>query len=152
MSNEDADEHKLEAAMSSLEHLHAFAKPLGVQLLVENIPNELSTPERLIDLLHAGRFVDIGVCFDLGHAHLLSSVKQAFEVLKDRIRSTHVHDNKKDHDSHLWPGDGSIDWEEAMSLLRTAPHVPPLLLEIEGVEGEKVSEKMAEAFGRLEAV
>ena len=61
-----------------------------------------------------------------------------------------MHDNKKDHDSHLWPGEGSIDWAEAMTLLRTAPHVPPLLLEIEGVEGEKVSEKMAEAFGKLE--
>ncbi len=98
---------------------------------------------------------DIGVCFDLGHAHLLSSVKEAFEVLKDRIRSTHVHDNRKEHDSHLWPGDipageGGIDWSEAMSLLRSAPQVPPLLLEIEGVEGEKVSEKMAEAFGKLE--
>ncbi len=78
-------------------------------------------------------------------------VKQAFEVLKDRIRSTHVHDNNGDHDSHLWPGDGNLDWSEAMELLRQAPHVPPLLLEIEGVEGEKVSEKMAAAFGKLEA-
>ena len=92
--------------MMSLEHLHAFAKPLGVQLLVENIPNELSTPEALMELLHAGRFTDIGVCFDLGHAHMASGVKQSFEVLQDRIRSTHVHDNKKDHDSHLWPGAG----------------------------------------------
>ena len=36
VSNESSDERKLEAAMMSLEHLHAFAKPLGVQLLVEN--------------------------------------------------------------------------------------------------------------------
>jgi sugar phosphate isomerase/epimerase len=150
VGNEESSGHKLEAAMSSLEHLHAFAKPLGVQLLVENIPNDLSTPESLIDLLHAGRFADIGVCFDLGHAHIMSSVKQAFDTLKERIRSTHVHDNKKDHDTHLWPGAGTIDWNEAMLLLRSAPHVPPLLLEIEGVEGEKVSEKMSEAFGKLE--
>ena len=134
--------------MNSLEHLHAFAKPLGVQLLVENITNELSTPEKLLELLHAGRFDDIGVCFDVGHAHIMSSVPQAFEVLKDRIRSTHVHDNNKDRDSHLWPGAGNIDWKETMELLRTAPHVPPVLLEIEGVEGEKVAEKMAEAFGK----
>jgi sugar phosphate isomerase/epimerase len=150
VGNEGSNEHKLEAAMSSLEHLHAFAKPLGVQLLVENIPNDLSTPEGLIELLQTGRFADIGVCFDVGHAHIMSSVKEAFHTLKDRIRSTHVHDNNKDLDSHLWPGNGNIDWTEAMSLLRTAPHVPPLLLEIEGVEGEDISEKMAEAFGRLE--
>ena len=151
VSNESSDERKLEAAMMSLEHLHAFAKPLGVQLLVENIPNELSTPEGLIELLQAGRFGDIGVCFDLGHAHMSPGVKRAFDVLKDRIRSTHVHDNNGDHDSHLWPGDGNLDWSEAMELLRQASHVPPLLLEIEGVEGEKVSEKMAAAFGKLEA-
>jgi sugar phosphate isomerase/epimerase len=152
VGNESSDERKQEAAMMSLEHLHAFARPLGVQLLVENIPNELSTPEALMGLLHAGRFTDIGVCFDLGHAHMVSSVKQAFEVLQDRIRSTHVHDNNKDHDSHLWPDEGSIDWKEAMELLRTAPGVPPILLEIESVEGEKVSEKMAAAFEKLEAV
>jgi sugar phosphate isomerase/epimerase len=150
VGQEAANEHKVEAAISSLEHLHAFAKPLGVQLLVENITNELSTPEKLMELLHAGRFDDIGVCFDVGHAHIMSSVPQAFEVLKDRIRSVHVHDNAKEHDDHLWPSSGSVDWKETMELLRTAPHVPPLLLEIEGVEGEKVSEKMAEAFGKLE--
>jgi sugar phosphate isomerase/epimerase len=152
IGQEEADEHKVEAAISSLEHLHAFAKPLGVQLLVENITNELSTPERLLELLHAGRFEDIGVCFDVGHAHIMSSVPQAYEVLKDRIRSTHVHDNNQEHDDHRWPGNGNIDWKETMKLLRTAQHVPPILLEIEGVEGEKVSEKMAEAFGKLEAV
>ncbi len=150
VGHEDANEHKLEAAMMSLEHLHAFAKPLGVQLLVENIPNELSTPDKLMELLHAGRFKDIGVCFDVGHAHLEQGIPQAFEILKDRIRSTHVHDNHKERDEHLWPGEGNIDWAETMSLLRSAPNVPPLLLEIEGVEGQKVSARMAEAFDKLE--
>jgi hypothetical protein len=37
-----------------------------------------------------------------------------------------------------------------MELLRSAPQVPALVLEIEGVEGEKVSDKMAEAYGKLE--
>lgn len=150
VSNEDSSERKMEAAVSSLEHLRAFAKPLGVELLVENIPNELSTPEKLMELLHAGRFADIGVCFDLGHAHLLPGVKTAFDALKDRIRSTHIHDNSQDRDSHLWPGEGNIDWNEAALLLRTAPHVPPLLLEIEGAEGQKISEKMAQAYDKLE--
>ncbi len=152
VAHDEADEHKKEAAISSLEHLHAFAKPLGVQLLVENIPNELSTPEYLLQLLHDGRFADIGICFDVGHAHLMSSVPQAFETLKDRIHSTHVHDNGKEHDDHLWPGAGNIDWKETMVLLQSAPQAPPLLLEIEGVEGEKVSQKMAEAYGKLQSL
>ena len=32
--------------MTSIEHLRAFAKPLGVRILLENIPNELSTPDK----------------------------------------------------------------------------------------------------------
>ena len=150
VSGETSTEQKLEAAMTSLEHLRAFAKPLGVQIVVENIPNELSTPESLVELLHAARFTDVGVCFDVGHAHLGPGVPQAFETLKDLIHTTHVHDNDQQRDAHVWPGEGTIDWKETLALLRTAPHVPPLLLEIEGVEGEKIAEKMAEAFGKLE--
>src|SRR6266576_1311395 len=41
--NESFNARKFEAAMTSVEHLRAFAKPLVVRLLIENIPNELST-------------------------------------------------------------------------------------------------------------
>jgi sugar phosphate isomerase/epimerase len=150
ISNEPFDENKFEAAMTSIEHLRAFAKPLGVRILLENIPNELSTPEKLVEFIRAIHFDDVGVCFDFGHAHLMSSVPQAFATLKSYIRSTHVHDNGKDRDSHLWPGSGSIDWTEAMELLRSAPHTPPLLLEVEENEKINPAESMAKTFERLD--
>jgi sugar phosphate isomerase/epimerase len=150
VSGEASTEQKLESAMTSLEHLRAFAKPLGVQIVVENIPNDLSTPESLAELLRTARFTDVGVCFDVGHAHLSPGIPQAFEILKPLIRTTHVHDNDQQRDEHLWPGQGTIDWKETLALLRSAPQVPPLLLEIEGVEGENVPEKMAQAFSELE--
>ena len=145
------DDRKFEAAMTSVEHLRAFAKPLGVRILLENIPNELSTPERLVEFIQTSHFDDVSVCFDLGHAHMMTNVAQAFESVKAYIHSTHVHDNAKDRDAHLWPGSGTIDWKQAMELLRSAPQTPPLLLEIE--EDEKVNpiEKMAETFEKLEA-
>lgn len=150
VGGESASGQKMDAAMTSLEHLRAFAKPLGVQLVVENIPNELSTPEALVELLETARFTDIGVCLDVGHAHLAPGVNHAFEALKERIRTTHVHDNHGERDEHLWPGAGSVDWKETLGLLRSAPHVPALMLEIEGVEGENVAEKMAESYTGLE--
>ena len=149
VGNESFDERKLEAAMTSIEHLRAFAKPLGVRILLENIPNEMSTPEKLVEFIQATHFDDVGVCFDFGHAHLMSDVAQAFETVKDYLRSTHVHDNAKDRDSHLWPGSGSIDWKQAMELLRSSPNKPPLLLEIEGEEKVNPTEKMADTFGKL---
>jgi sugar phosphate isomerase/epimerase len=149
-SNEDFTEHKFEAAMTSIEHLRAFAKPLGVRLLVENIPNELSTPEKLVELIRGAHFDDVGVCLDVGHAHMAEGVPAAFEILKPYIRSTHIHDNTKDRDSHLWPGAGSVDWKEAMALLRTAPLTPPLLFEIEEDEKVNLVEKMRATFEKLE--
>ncbi len=150
-SDEADDPRKFEAALSSIEHLRAFARPLGVTLLVENIPNDFSTPERLKELLNALHYPDLGICFDTGHAHLMSSVDQAFGVLQDRILSTHVHDNKRDRDSHLWPGDGDTNWGQTMQLLRSVSAEPALLMEIEGEEGVEVAGKMSEAYAKLEA-
>ncbi|HJT53686.1 MAG TPA: sugar phosphate isomerase/epimerase family protein [Candidatus Angelobacter sp.] len=149
-SDEYDDPRKFEWAMSGIEHLRAFCRQLGVTLLVENTPNDLATPEKLKELLKALHYPDLGVCFDTGHAHMTSSVHQAFGVLEPYIRSTHVHDNKRERDAHLWPGDGTIDWNETMQALRAAPQMPALLMEIEGEEGMDVSGKMAEAYKKLE--
>jgi len=138
--------------MTSVEHLRAFAKPLGVRILVENIPNELSTPERLVEFIQTSHFDDVGVCFDVGHAHIMSNVAEAFETVKPHVRSTHVHDNAKDKDSHLWPGAGTINWKEAMELLRSAPQTPPLLLEIEHDDKVNPIEKMQPAFDKLDGI
>ena len=149
---EEFSEQKFDAAMTSVEHLRAFAKPLGVTVLLENIPNELSAPERIVEFLNTAHFDDVGVCFDFGHAHLMSSVAEAFQTLKGYIRSTHVHDNARDRDSHLWPGEGSIDWNEAVQLLQSAPHVPPILLEIEGTgkEHAAILNGMGPAYQKME--
>jgi len=149
--NESFSEKKFEAAMTSIEHLRAFAKPLGVRLLLENIPNELSTPDRLVEMIHHAHFDDVGVCFDFGHAHMMSSVPEAFEILRNYTCSTHVHDNDRMKDLHLWPGQGTINWKEAMELLRSAPQRPPVLLELG--EDEKVNplERLGETFDKLEA-
>ncbi len=149
-AGEEFSDKKFESAMTSVEHLRAFAKPLGVQILVENIPNELSTPDRLVEFIRLTRFEDVGVCFDFGHAHMMSSVSEAFEILRGHIRSTHVHDNKKDRDSHLWPGSGTVDWKEALELLRSSPHKPPVLLELESDEQKKdITADMTAAWKKL---
>ena len=70
LPNESYNERKIEAAMTSVEHLRAFAKPLGVRVLLENIPNDLSSPERLLEFIRVTHFDDVGVCFDTGHAHM----------------------------------------------------------------------------------
>ena len=154
---EHFDEHKFEGTLTSVEHLHAFAKPLGVRLLLENIPNELTAPEKLVKLIQTLHYDDIGVCLDLGHAHLEPGVEQAIETLKPFIHSVHVHDNHGTKDEHLWPGEGTIDWKRTSELLHTAPQVPALVLEPEGDPegnpeyGKTIPAKMLAAWELLNA-
>lgn len=143
------DEKRFDAAMSSVEHLKAFAKPLGVAVVLENIPNELSTPEKLVEFINITHFEDVGFCFDIGHAHMMSSVEEAFILMKPHIRTTHLHDNQKDRDAHLWPGEGNIDWKQATELLRSAPHVPAMCLEIEGEGKSNVADGISNGFAKL---
>lgn len=150
--DEEWDSRKFDAAMTSVEHLKAFAKPLGVTVLLENIPNELATPDRLLELIHVAHFDDVGICFDLGHAHVMGGIPEAFDKLKALIRSCHIHDNGGQQDEHLFPGEGTINWQETMELLRSAPQVPSLVMEIRGAEKQiNVVEGMGKAFRKLES-
>ncbi len=154
---EHFDGHKSEGAMTSIEHLRAFAKPLGVRLLLENTLNELSTPERLVELIQTLHYDDVGVCLDLGHAHLEPGIEAAVETLRPFVRSIHVHDNHGVRDEHLWPGEGSIDWKKICETLRSLPQVPALVLEIAGDPegnpdfGKTVPDKMHAAWGTLDS-
>src|SRR4051812_35526888 len=150
VSKEKWEPRKMEFAITALEHLRVFAKPLGVTVLVENIANEITEPDRLQEILNTAHFDDIGFCFDVGHAHFGQGVRASFETMKDKIRSTHLHDNHGERDEHLWIGEGTIDWSEAMALLRRTPHSPAMLLEITGESQKEIAQGAAESFSRLE--
>ena len=150
VSKEKWEPRKMEYAITALEHLRVFAKPVGVTVLVENIANEITTPDRLQEIVSTAHFEDIGFCFDVGHAHFGQGVRESFEIMKDKIRSTHLHDNHGERDEHLWIGEGTIDWNEAMSLLRSAPHVPAILLEITGDSQKEIAPSATDSFSRLE--
>ena len=123
------EEQKFEHALSSVEHLRAFARPLGVRLLLENIPGELATPVRLAELIRALHYDDIGICLDLGHAHITTGVRDALATLSARIVSVHAHDNHGMKDEHLWPGDGNIDFPATVKALNALPEPPAMVLE-----------------------
>jgi len=153
VSGEPFSERKVDAAFSALEELSLFAKQRGVEILLENIPNELSTAERLRDFIEVTH-LDLGFVFDVGHANIGEGVEAAYDIMKDRIRSTHVHDNNGTDDKHLFPllaEGGTVDWKKTMSLLRSRPKQYPLLLELREVEGmEQPLDRVSEVFERLE--
>ena len=129
VSGEEFDERKLDAAFSSLDELKVFAGQRDVEVLLENTPNALSSGERLNYFLRQTH-LNLKYCFDVGHAHLLHGIDSEFEVMKERIRSTHIHDNDGQEDQHLFPGEGNIDWQKTIRLLASRPDQYPLLLEL----------------------
>ena len=136
------DTRALDDSMTAIEHLKAFASPLGVKLLLENLPNEVATPEHLMEIVRVGHFDNVGFCLDTGHANLVaalpetsqgpaqSGVAQAFRAFGQRVTELHVHDNAGTRDEHLWPGDGGIDWREVVSLCGELTAIPDGVLEI----------------------
>jgi sugar phosphate isomerase/epimerase len=174
------DEPAIEHSITAIEHLKAFASPLGVRLLVENMENEVTTPDHLLYILKSGHFDTVGVCLDIGHLHLAmpvdgaprdSGVGAAIELLGKRIAQVHIHDNHGPFaahtdmkDEHLWPGDGApvdgapvdgtIDWPAVSASLATLPAATPGILEIASDRdepAESITRKAEAAFRKFEA-
>lgn len=153
VGGEEWDERKVETAFTSLEDIKVFAAQRGVEVLLENIPNALSSSDRLLTFLELTH-LDLNFCFDVGHAHMMEGVETAYERMKERIRSTHLHSNDGIGDTHLFPyfaPEGTVDWKKTMELLRSREDQYPLLLELREVEGlEKPILRAQEVFEKLE--
>jgi sugar phosphate isomerase/epimerase len=151
------DTRALENSLTAIEHLKAFAHSLGVRILIENLQNEITTPEHILEILRVGHFDRVGVCLDIGHAHLAEPEKnigidEAFELLKPRIGQLHLHDNHGAKDDHLWPGSGAIDWANVARQIATLPAATPGILEIAHDLDEtpaSVTTKATQAFDLL---
>jgi len=135
-SRETADPRKRDAAFSSLEHLILHAKHVGVTICVENTTSEMGSPAYLRSFIDETRLTGLRVNFDIGHANLADGaeenrIAEGFEPVRELAASTHIHDNHGEKDEHLPPYEGSIDWTEAVTLLKTAPEANlPLTLEL----------------------
>jgi sugar phosphate isomerase/epimerase len=153
VGGQEYDERFLEAGFSSLEELSVFARQRGVEVLLENIPNQLSSAARL-NLFLQQTHLDLNYCFDTGHAHLAGGVETEYNLMKTRIRSTHIHDNDGKADRHLFPtlqSEGTIDWAGTMPLLASRPEQYPLLLELkESPDFEKPLTVVGQIFDKLE--
>jgi sugar phosphate isomerase/epimerase len=144
-------------ARSLRRSLDALAEPAaasGVRLAFEVIPNDLSTPEALADLVTGeDAFGEAGVCLDVGHAHLMGGVAEAAETLSGAIVTTHVHDNDGRDDQHLVPFGGSIDWPAALTALWKVGYANRLVFEVADTgDPADVLARTVGARARLQAI
>ena len=132
-------------AYAAIAQIRAFA---GVEVMLENIPNEISTLERIEEFKRLSELTDIGICYDTGHGHI-QGVTAGFE----NIRTTHVHDNNGTNDEHLWPFEGTLNWPALVEKLVLANYKGSFMFEARGEDvskGHEASERLEELWYEAE--
>ena len=147
------DNHRA-ALVRSLEELSPAAQRYGVRLAIEVIPNELSTPSALVELIESDIDASgLGVCMDVGHARMMGDVVDAIEACSGHVITTHLHDNRGRTDDHLVPGKGVIDWDATMLAFQKVGYDGAWIFELAiAADRRPVLEVAAKARERLEAL
>ena len=130
-------------AYTVVEAIRAFA---GVDVLIENIPNDISTLERIREFIDVARLRDVHICYDSGHGHLEGPLGQL-----DRVAAIHIHDNHGELDDHLWPFDGTLNWARFVEELVMSDYHGPMIFEVsdERIErGWKTVERLEDLLGQ----
>jgi sugar phosphate isomerase/epimerase len=126
-----AGDNTRSAALRSAEEICRAAAPLGVKVAFEVIPNEISTPAALVDLLERDLDAPLtGLCLDFGHAHLMGDVADAVEIAAEHVIATHIHDNRGREDDHLAPFLGKINWDVALMTMQKIGYEGTYLMEL----------------------
>lgn len=127
------NDNRPDAARRSLIEIAEAASKVGVRVAAEVIPNSLSEPAALVQLIEdALDDVDVGICLDYGHAHLMGDLDEAIETVSGHLCTTHVHDNRGRRDEHLTPFAGTINWDTAMMETLKIGYDGILMLELAG--------------------
>lgn len=91
----------------------------GVRVLLETLPNEIATFQRIEEFRAAAQLADVGICYDTGHGEM-----------DGPCDAIHLNDNNNGEvDSHLWPFDGARNWPALVERLTLSSFNGPLILE-----------------------
>jgi sugar phosphate isomerase/epimerase len=156
LPDDPASEDRLRFETAALARAARRAADLNIRIAVENlaplypgIETLSANPMSLRGLAHRLDSEGIGVCLDLGHAHVVAelrhtSLERFVEPVLDVVTLFHAHDNfgaRHDNgtadalgvdplrlDLHLPPGRGSLPWHAVGPLV--AAHAAPVVCEV----------------------
>ncbi len=128
-------------AYAAIERIRGFA---GVRVMLENIPNEVSTLSRIREFISVSELHEVGICYDTGHGHLQGAADNLEGIL-----TTHIHDNHGSRDEHLWPFQGTLDWPRLVEKLVVSRYTGPFVFETRYTDPDGL-QKGAEVRGRLQ--
>ena len=152
--NPGSDDNHREAAIRSVEEIQSMAETVGVKVALEVMGNTLSTAPDLIEIIERSfEGADLGICMDVGHAHMLGDTAEAIETTSEYLVTTHIHDNRRQSDDHRVPFQGSIDWAATVMAFEKIGYDGVLMYEVRNAESPtSVLAKAVGARRRLEAL
>lgn len=174
LPDEPGVEDELRHEGQALAKLALRAERLGVAIAIENLaplypgPEPISAnPLSLRGLALRSGSDRVGICLDLGHAHVIAerrhtSIAHLIEPVLDLVILFHVHDNYGSRESqsapaagvdplrldlHLPPGRGTLPWAEVAAAI--AGHNAPIVLEVHPPYRPRAAELRAQTSALL---
>ena len=126
---------RMDYAAESINQIAHRCREGKVALVLENmLPHLFTGPVReLLWILGSMTARDVGICLDTGHASLSGDLDGVVHKLSGHLRMVHASDNHGQHDDHLAPGEGKIDWDKLLVHLARIRFDGALILETSGV-------------------
>lgn len=118
--------------IDSLRELVEFMKPMGLGVMLENVPGRFNSVAQLAPVLDA--VPEAGLHLDIGHSNLAVVHNTAPELIRHfsgRLAHVHLHDNRGGHaDLHLALGMGDMDIATQVHALRASGYDRTITLEV----------------------
>jgi len=115
--------------IEALKPIAEMAKSYGLTLVIENYTapfDRVSTFEKMLAAVP-----DLKLHLDFGHTNFGSDGHDVFcRELGEHIRHVHFSDNRSRSDDHMPLGVGSVNWENAVDLLKAAGYDGAITLEV----------------------
>lgn len=156
-------EKHLDLMRDAIEQLLVEAEKCGIIICIENSMSRAACPREVVKLKSEFDSPYLGLCYDSGHAHQLDAARdlsdsvihqfwrtvgvetpewddQALERMLPDIVNCHLHDNDGSEDGHRIPGNGTINWDKIIPLLKRAPKLQVIQCEVLQRPGETAAE------------
>ena len=114
----------------SMEIIVEYAVRKHIDLAVENLPS-VQAAQLFDHVLTCYPDRRLGVCLDTSHAHLSHTLNELMEQYGRRMTAVHISDNRGEHDDHMLPFEGTIDWETFARHFAHTGYAGTFLLEVE---------------------
>ena len=112
------------ADFPEIQRLAREAKEAGILFALENGRDDAWALDRVLEEIGDDpEETNLGICIDVGHAHLSSSIpgerpiRWYLERYAGQLVHLHLHDNVGLEDEHRLPGEGTADWRDTLATL-----------------------------------